>query len=265
MVSAEVVSREILQAIILTKDEAPNLARVLDRLAWIERIVIVDSFSTDETATIAKKHLNVDFRQRKFDSHARQWNFGLDLVDSEWVLTLDADYILADEFCEQVRQYIKRNKLTAFNADFRFLVMGHELLNDNTTPRPVLFRPDRCRYFDDGHTQRLEIDGEIGSFSIPILHDDRKPLSRWITNQSGYSIKECRKLLDLPSENATMIEQIRRTKIFAPILVFFYCLFWQRLIFSGWHGWYYTLQRTIVEMLFALRLIEETEFGIKSE
>jgi len=39
--------------------------------------------------------------------------------------------------------------------------------------------------------------------------------------------------------------------------VFFYSLFIKGLIFNGWRGWHYVLQRTMVEIVIALRLIEE--------
>ncbi len=93
-----------------------------------------------------------------------------------------------------------------------------------------------------------------------ILHDDRKPLSRWLNNQSKYSVQETEKLLASTSGELSFIAKIRKTKILAPFFVFFYCLFVQGLIFNGWRGWHYTLQRTIVEMLFALRLIENDNF-----
>lgn len=252
-------SSEILQALILTKDEEPNIERVLEKLNWLESVVILDSFSTDKTLEIAQAFSNVKIFQRKFDSFAEQCNYGLDLLNSRWVLSLDADYILTDEIIVEIKKYIKQDLFSAYNTTFKFLVFGQELMNDNTTPRPILFRRGFGTYYNDGHAHRLKISGKLSSFKSYILHDDRKSLSRWLSNQSGYSVKECQKLLNLKPDELTFTAKIRRTKIFAPFFVFFYCLFYQRLIFSGWHGWYYTLQRTLVEMLFALRLIEETK------
>src|SRR5690606_22046605 len=128
---------------------------------------------------------------------------------------------------------------------FKFLVFGKPLLSDNTTPRQVLFRLADCTYFDDGHTQRLKVDGEIGFFKNHILHDDRKSLSRWLKNQDGYSIKESNKLISSDSKNLTLSSRIRKNRILAPFIVFGYCLFVKGLIFNGWTGWHYTLQRTM--------------------
>ena len=255
----------VLQALILTKNEEPNLARVLEKLTWLEKVVIIDSFSTDTTLEIAASFPNTVLLQRHFDTHGQQWNYGLSAIDSEWVLSLDADYVLPDDFIEETMDHIATGKETAYETTFKFLVFGKALLKDNTTPRPVLFRKAQCTYFDDGHTQRLKIEGTTGRYKAVILHDDRKSLSRWLSNQDGYAIKECNKLIQAKEGNLPLSAKIRKTKILAPFVVFFYSLFIKGLIFNGWRGWHYTLQRTMVEILLALRMIEEEKLKKDSE
>src|SRR5437764_1388519 len=62
---------------ILTYNEAPNIGRTLEKLSWARRILVVDSFSTDETLAVAKRFPNVDVIQRRFDSFGGQSNFVL--------------------------------------------------------------------------------------------------------------------------------------------------------------------------------------------
>lgn len=253
----EIVPSNILSAVILTWNEQENIGRTLSCLSWLEKIIIVDSGSTDETISIISAYPNAEIFYRQFDTHAAQWNYGLSLCNSEWVLSLDADYILTPQFINEVYDFLKSANFSAFDAAFEFCVFGNPLLKNNTTPRPVLFKKSLCSYFDDGHTQRLHVNGMTGKFKNKILHDDRKPLSRWLINQSAYSIKEADMLIDTSGAQLPFIFKLRKTKIFAPMLVFFYCLFVQGLIFGGWRGWHYTLQRTMVEMLIALRLTEK--------
>jgi len=253
----EKLSAPILQALILTKNEEPNLKRVLDKLTWLEKVVILDSYSTDATLEIAAAYENTVVVQRPFDTHGLQWNYGLSLLESKWALTLDADYVLTDEFISETKLYVSATEKAAYDTSFKFLVFGKPLLKDNTTPRPVLFQKSLCSYFDDGHTQRLLINGETGMYKSHILHDDRKSLSRWLSNQDGYAIKESNKLISSAAEGLPMSAKIRKTKVLAPFIVFFYSLFIKGLIFNGWRGWHYTLQRTMVEIILALRLIEE--------
>ena len=258
----ERVGSTTVSALILTYNEEDNIERVLDKLRWLESVVVLDSYSTDATVEIVRRFSNTEVHFREFDTHSGQWNYGLSLIKSRWVLTLDADYVLTPDFIEETRGLIRPDAdnglTTAYFAKFKFLVFGKALRRNNTTPRPVLFRKERGSYYDDGHTQRLRIEGNSGNFRAYILHDDRKPLSRWLYNLNNYSIKETDKLLGSNcSDDNSLVLRIRKTKVFAPFLVFFYCLIVNGSFLDGWRGWHYTIQRTLVEMLFALRLIEE--------
>ncbi len=111
-------------------------------------------------------------------------------------------------------------------------------------------------YYDDGHTQRLKISGKTGNYTVKILHDDRKPLSRWLNNQAAYSQKEADMLLETTS-GLSFTSRLRKTKVLAPVFIFFYCLFIKGMIWNGWRGWHYTLQRTLAEILVSMRLAED--------
>src|SRR5437660_2875266 len=97
---------EIITPLILTYNEAPNIERVLERLGWAREVVVVDSFSDDETVEIASSFPQVRVVQREFDNHAAQWNFGLKNtgISSEWVLALDGDFVLTPEFVHELRE-----------------------------------------------------------------------------------------------------------------------------------------------------------------
>ena len=93
---------EAITPLIITFDEAPNIARTLDKLTWARRIVVVDSGSTDGTLDVLARYPQVELFKRAFDSFADQCNFGLTQVESEWVLSLDADYELSDRLVRGV-------------------------------------------------------------------------------------------------------------------------------------------------------------------
>ena len=90
--------------LILTYNEAPNIARSLQKLTWASRIVIIDSYSTDKTLEIAATYPKVEIFQRRFDSHTNQWNFGMEKVETGWVLSLDADYVLSEELLNELER-----------------------------------------------------------------------------------------------------------------------------------------------------------------
>ncbi len=171
--------------LILTFDEAPNLRRTLGALAWAKDIVVVDSFSTDETLEIARSFPQARVIQRKFDNHTAQWNFGVAQCQADWVLALDADYVLPETFARELEALQTGETVDAYFARFRYCILGHPLRGTLYPPRAVLFRKDRCQYVQDGHTQRLQITGQTGRLDSVIDHDDRKPLSHWLWAQDG--------------------------------------------------------------------------------
>ena len=87
---------EEITPVIITYEEAPNIARTLDKLVWAKRIIIIDSGSNDETLEIACSYRQAQVIHRSFDDCASQWNFGNSQVDRGWILSLDADYELSD-------------------------------------------------------------------------------------------------------------------------------------------------------------------------
>jgi glycosyltransferase involved in cell wall biosynthesis len=250
--------KEQITPLILTFNEAPNLRRTLERLTWAREIVVVDSFSTDETLVIAREFPHMRVVQRKFDDHTNQWNYGVDQIRTPWVLALDADYVLPPEFAAELNSFHPIDSLSAGYARFRFCVFGRPLRGTLYPPRAVLFRKERCRYVNDGHTQRLQINGQSFYLKSVIDHDDRKSLTHWLWAQDRYAVLEAAKLASAKAGELGWPDRIRKKIVLAPALIFFYTLFGQLLILDGWAGWYYVWQRTLAEMILSLRLTEHT-------
>jgi glycosyltransferase involved in cell wall biosynthesis len=86
----------MLSAVIITYNEARNIGRCLDSLAGVaDEIVVVDSFSTDDTERICRAH-GARFVQHAFEGHIEQKNYALAQARYDWVLSLDADEALSD-------------------------------------------------------------------------------------------------------------------------------------------------------------------------
>ncbi len=242
--------------LIITYNEEANIARCLARLIWAREIVVVDSLSRDGTKAIAARHPNVRFVERPFDHHTAQWNFGLEQVRTEWVLSLDADYILEAGFEEELETLNSVADISAYAASFRYCINGRPLRGTLYPPRLALFRRVKCRYVQDGHTQVLQAGGPTGALHTCILHDDRKPFSHWVWSQDRYAKLEAEKLARTPTEKLGFDDRLRRTIVLGPPVVMFYTLFARGVILDGWDGWYYAFQRALAEMLLSLRLIE---------
>lgn len=242
--------------VIITYNEAPNIARTLDKLVWAKRIVVVDSGSNDETIQIVQSYPQSEVIHRPFDDCARQWNFANDQVPVGWVLSLDADYELSDALITELRELDLSGAISGYRAKFVYRIFGRPLRGSLYPPRIVLYRKDKAYYRNEGHTQQLAISGEVRSLSGVIFHDDRKPLSRWVTSQRRYARDEAEYLLRSDANSLNRVDRVRLAAWPALIAILFYILFIKGCILGGWSGWYYALQRLFAETLIALEIVD---------
>jgi glycosyltransferase involved in cell wall biosynthesis len=249
--------------LVLTYNEAPNLGRTLDRLAWARDIVVVDSLSTDDTRALAARYPSVRVIERAFTTHAEQWNFGLGQtgIKTDWVLALDADFVLTEDVVREIGALSPPDNVVGYRASFTYCIDGKPLRSAVYPPVTVLYRRTHASYQQDGHTQRVHVDGPVVELSSRILHDDRKSLAHWIASQVNYMRLEAEKLSTTPSSSLGMVDRIRRWIVVAPPAMFLHCLFVSGGILDGWRGVYYALQRAAAELILSLSLAERLVFG----
>ncbi len=243
-------------ALVLTYNEEANIGRVLNRLTWADRVVVLDSYSIDRTLEIARAYPNADVHQRTFDSFAGQCNYGLSLVETEWTLSLDADYVLTPAIVDEIAALPPTPEVAGYEAPFVYLVGGRPLRGTLYPPRTVLYRTARATYHQDGHAHRVEVDGEVRPLRHPIQHDDRKPLSAWLDAQRRYAAQEARKLRSSPPSELGRNDRLRLKGVLAPVLAPLYALVVKGGALDGRAGWQYALQRAYAEVLLALHLFE---------
>jgi glycosyltransferase involved in cell wall biosynthesis len=240
--------------LVLTRDEEDNIGRTLSALSWAREVVVVDSFSTDRTEDIARSFPNVRFVKREFDSLAAQSNFGLSLLDSEWALLLDADYVVTDELIDELRSLRAPDDTRAFIAPFRYAVNGRILRASLYPPRVVLLQRDFSKVWQDGHAHRVRVDGDTGMLVSPIIHDDRKPFSRFLERQRKYMRQEAVKLRSTPWRELPWSGRVRRMRVVAPFAVLAQTLFVRGTILDGLPGLRYAFERVVAELMLSREL-----------
>ncbi|MFO0941587.1 MAG: glycosyltransferase family 2 protein [Pirellulales bacterium] len=239
---------------ILTFNEAANLRRTLEAVSWAKQILIVDSFSTDETLSIVADFPQATVVQRAFDHFADQCNFGLKNIQTDWVLSMDADYVCSIDLSAEIESL--EGDSAGYQAAFLYGIYGKNLRACLYPPRTVLYQRVKANYLRDGHAHRVQIDGQVSQLRSRIIHDDRKPLSNWLRSQLKYAEHEAEKLLRASISELGWKDRIRKRVFFAPWLTLLYCLFAKRLILDGRAGIYYTLQRVFAELVLSLTLLD---------
>ena len=242
--------------LILTYNEANNLGRVLEQLGWADDIVIVDSGSTDQTKEIAGRIAKTRWFERAFDCHAKQWQFGLEDtgIKTEWILALDADYVLTEQLVDELGRLEPEND--GYAIGFRYCIDGRPLRGSLYPPIIALYRRDLASYYQDGHTQRLALQGSVGTLDAKILHDDRKSFEHWLASQYKYAAIEAEMLKNASWKSLSWSSRLRRSIVLMPVLVPVYCLTLKGGILDGVAGLRYAFERALAEALIAKRLLE---------
>ena len=98
-----------LTAIITTLNEEINIRDCLASVAFADRILVVDSFSTDRTVEIAREFPNVQIFQREYFGSAAQKNWAMDKVETPWLLIVDADERVPERLAREIQAVIEKD------------------------------------------------------------------------------------------------------------------------------------------------------------
>ena len=247
---------ERITPVVLTYNEEENIGRTLRCLRWAKAVVVVDSESTDKTETIAASFCNVRFVKRKFDNHARQWNFAIHEtgINTDWILALDADYVVSDALLTEIEQLNVKPGVNGYEANFTYRLLGADLRGTVYPPVTMLYRRAFASYHQCGHTQRLVLAGEVRRLKNTLGHDDRKPVSRWLRAQQAYAKLEADYLTSVAPARLRWIDRLRLMGWPAPFLAFVYVMLAKRCVFDGRPGLLYGLQRMLAEAMIAIEI-----------
>lgn len=233
---------------ILTFNEESNLHRTLSALEWAVDVIVIDSFSNDKTLDICSQYNNVRVVQNPFSSNSEQSNFALSQVTkTPWVLSMDADYIVTPELKDELASLNTDTALNGYQINFKYAIRGKVLKGSLYPPRICLYQKDKAHYIQDGHTQRVKIEGETGQLNAVLLHDDRKPYSRWFASQRKYSAEEANKMTSSSWGSMSLPDKVRFFGL-GPLVIIPYTLLAKGLIVNGLAGLEYTFQRFVAEL-----------------
>jgi glycosyltransferase involved in cell wall biosynthesis len=241
--------------LILTKNEEANIERTLRQLGWAHEVVIVDNLSTDATVTIAQTFPNVRVEQGSFATLAEQAQFGVNEIRTPWLLAMDADYFVPDDFVAELASVQPLPEISGYTAQFIYAIHGRRLRASLYPPRDVLLRTSAVSYWQDGHTQRVRIDGAVAPMTARIIHDDRKSFRRFVDRQRRYMREEALKLRTAPPYTLNLPARLRKLIVVAPFAVVFHTLFVRRTILDGWAGLYYAFERFVAELILSRELL----------
>ncbi|MDP2906075.1 MAG: glycosyltransferase family 2 protein, partial [Candidatus Omnitrophota bacterium] len=89
--------------IIGTKNSEADIKDCLESAKFLDEIIVIDDFSTDQTVDIARRYTDKVF-QHKLTGYPEQMNYALQQAANRWVLVLDADEVITAELQDEIRK-----------------------------------------------------------------------------------------------------------------------------------------------------------------
>lgn len=190
-------------AIILTFNEERHLARCIASLSDVaDRIVVVDSHSTDETVSIANLK-NAQVLTHDFFNYATQFNWALSQLpaDTDWVLRIDADEVLTQTLAAEIRSELPNvgDHVDGVYFGRRMTFQGRLIKYGGVFPVPVLrlfrFGKGECenRWMDE----HIKVQGPTVAFQHELIDDNLQSLTWWTEKHNRYACREVVDLLNL--------------------------------------------------------------------
>lgn len=175
-------------AYIITFNEAENIGACLDRLVEFDEVILVDSGSTDGTVELANQYENVKSSHRDWSGFSAQKSHALGLCSNQWVLNIDADEILSDDYLDEVRRVVAEDKVDALESSRVLRRWGTEPRSFETRDRLIrLFRKSAGEYKPRRVHESISIDGVIEKTDAEIRHYENLTFTQRIDKANQYS------------------------------------------------------------------------------
>ena len=252
--------------VIPVKNEETNLPGCLESLKGQEHVVIVDSGSTDRTREIAAEYGRevVDFRWDGKYPKKRNWFLGHYAFKTPWVMFIDADERITDEWVREVSKFqgfkgqgdqqsdnptIQQsgNSTDAYICYYDNLFMGRMLKYGDVMHKTAILRVGKGCYekvvdeqkwskLDMEIHEQLVVEGKTGVIRARLEHCDRRPLENYLAKHVEYAKWEANRYRSLTATQWKLLTIRQKMKY--------------RFVRHWWFGTFYFLLSYVVRLGF---------------
>ena len=182
---------EKLTAIIPTFNEAHNISEVLKSVAFADEIMVVDSFSTDNTVELAQAHTDFII-QREYAYSASQKNWAIPQASHEWILLVDADERITPDLKNEIQNVLRGPIDEDIDGYWMYRqnhFMGKEVHFSGWRGDKVirLFRKSNCIYEDKQVHAEIISNGRFDFLKSKLFHNTYTTFDSHINKLNRYA------------------------------------------------------------------------------
>ncbi|MBL8251366.1 MAG: glycosyltransferase family 2 protein [Candidatus Competibacter sp.] len=245
-----------LSVFVTTYNNGRTLPACLESVKWADEIVMLDSFSTDDTLAIGRRY-GARIAQHPFSGYGPQKRMALATTRHDWVLLLDADEVLSPALQAEIRQLLKAGPAADGYEMPRQEQMFWRMYNPATRMNHYL------RLFDKrkGTINDLpihaapKVQGSIARLKSPLYHYGETDIHTKVDKINAYST-------GLVAEKLSKQRWgIRLIMIVYPPLFFVRSYFFKRNFLNGWAGFINSVIAAFYVFLKYAKLYEHRQFA----
>lgn len=183
-------------AIIPTFNEEIHIEEAIKSVNFADEIIVIDSYSTDNTVLLAKKY-KVNLIQRVFDDFSSQKNYAIDKASNDWIYVLDADERVTNDLRDEILLAIENPKeLVGFYVYRTFYFIGRKIKYSGWQRDKVvrLFNRKFCRYNGKLVHETIAAEGKLGFFKTKLEHYSYRGFDHYITKLNQYAWLQAKQL-----------------------------------------------------------------------
>jgi glycosyltransferase involved in cell wall biosynthesis len=178
-----------ISAVIITYNEERIIAKTLKQLYWCDEIIIVDSYSNDNTVNICKQ-FGCKVVSRQFEGYGLQKKYAVSLAKNDWIICIDADEVLTNELIHEILHvdwvstpyvaYSFPMNMFFLNKEFRY---GHE--SGRYFIR--MFNRKSGGFLESKVHEGISVEGPIKKMNGMVLHYSYYSLRQYLDKFNKYS------------------------------------------------------------------------------
>ena len=180
---------EKISVYVLTFNNERTIERCLKSLRWADEVVIVDSYSTDDTLEICRRFTDKVY-QRQWTNHQEQYQHAADLTTNRWVMFVDADEEIPPALAREVREELGRNNVEwdGYIAHRRTYYLRRWIKYGGWYPDYEIRLYDRNKgQWEGGLHAKVTVDGRLKTLKNRYHHYTYRDISDQIQTIDRYS------------------------------------------------------------------------------
>lgn len=179
----------MISATVITRNEADNIEDCLRSLEWVDEIIVVDQFSTDGTADIARG-LGAQVFEEPWKGFAQQKNSAIEKASGRWILSIDADERLTTQLRREIEEVVScETNINGYYIARRNYFCGRWIRHGGWYPDYNLrfFRKGFGQFQERMVHEKVMVEGAVGYLKNALEHYTYNSVSEYIVRMEKYS------------------------------------------------------------------------------